>query len=108
MTQHTPAHKLPSAVACPGASDLKSVLPPPCPLIQVLVAVSNKNYLWGSPAMLDTFTAGFKRAAISNHLILALDEETKAWCEAHGVNVYLLQLQVHKAQANTGENHAVR
>lgn len=92
-------------MVCPGAPDLKL---PPCPSIQVLVAVSNKNYLWGSPAMLDTFTAGFKRAAISNHLILALDEETKAWCEAHGVNVYLLQLQVHKAQANTGENHAVR
>ena len=32
------------------------------PFTQLLAAVSNKNYLWGEPAMLKTFTDGIKRA----------------------------------------------
>ena len=39
---------------------------------------------------------------MANHLILALDEETKKWCEEHGINAYLLALQVHKSQEGTG------
>lgn len=91
----------------PPRNDLEELLRKIAPSKEVLVAVSNKNYLWGSPAMLNTFTSGFARAKISNHLVLALDEETKRWCDEHKVNAYLLQLEVHKAQANTGENHAV-
>ena len=40
---------------------------------------------------------------MANHLILALDEETKKWCEEHGINAYLLALQVHKSQEGTGK-----
>ncbi len=43
-----------------------------------MLAVANKNTLWGG--MLETFTNGFKKAGVSNHLILALDDETKKWC----------------------------
>eukprot|EP00955_Chlamydomonas_euryale_P001481 16862-Chlamydomonas_euryale.AAC.5 len=56
--------------------------------------VSNKNYLWGSPPMLKTFTDGFKRAGVSNHLILALDKDTFNWCEENNINVHLLKLEV--------------
>ena len=43
------------------------------------------------------------QVGVANHLILALDEETKKWCEEHGINAYLLALQVHKSQEGTGE-----
>jgi len=70
------------------------------PKREVLVAVANKNTLWGG--MLETFTTGFKKAGVSNHLVLALDDETKKWCDEHGINAYLLALQVHKSQEGTG------
>mmetsp|Transcript_728 Transcript_728/g.1991 ORF Transcript_728/g.1991 Transcript_728/m.1991 type:complete len:392 (-) Transcript_728:462-1637(-) len=88
-------------------NDLEATLMRVAPDREVLAAVSNKNYLWGSPPMLKTFTDGFKRAGVSNHLILALDKDTFNWCEENNINVHLLKLELHKAQADTGENHAV-
>ena len=44
---------------------------------------------------------------IPNHLILALDTETKVWCGTKGINAHLMELQVQKAQQGTGDNHAV-
>jgi hypothetical protein len=89
----------------PARNDLEELLRKVAPQQEVLLAVANKNTLWGG--MLETFTNGFKDTGVKNHLILALDEETKKWCEEHGINAYLLSLEVHKAQAGTGDNHAV-
>lgn len=88
-------------------SELEELLLRIAPTKELIAAVSNKNYLWGTPPMLKTFTDGFKRANIKNHLVLALDEPTKRWCDENEVNAYLLKLEVHKAQEGTGENHAV-
>ena len=71
------------------------------PKREVLLAVANKNTLWGG--MLETFTNGFKKSGVNNHLILALDDETKKWCEEHGINAYKMDLQVHKSQEGTGQ-----
>lgn len=42
---------------------------------EVLVAVANKNTQWDG--MLDTFMKGIRSTKVENHLILALDVETK-------------------------------
>lgn len=86
-------------------NDLEAMLMKIAPQREVLVAVSNKNTLWDM--MLATFTDGIKRAGVTNHLILALDEDTKRWCEVHDINVYLMNLTVSKVQQGTGDNHAV-
>mmetsp|Transcript_39767 Transcript_39767/g.88392 ORF Transcript_39767/g.88392 Transcript_39767/m.88392 type:complete len:376 (-) Transcript_39767:607-1734(-) len=89
----------------PARNDLEKVLRQVAPSKEVFLAVANKNTMWDG--MLKTFTDGIKRAGVKNHLILALDEETKKWCEDNGINAYLMSLQVHKAQQGTGDNHAV-
>ncbi|KAG1676624.1 hypothetical protein FOA52_008753 [Chlamydomonas sp. UWO 241] len=88
-------------------NELEAVLRNIAPTKEVLAAVANKNYLWGNPPMMETFTKGFKRAGVSNHLVLALDDETEAYCKTNGINVHKLVLVVHKSQEGTGENHAV-
>ena len=47
---------------------------------QVLVAVATKGVMWDG--MLTTFCGGIKAAGIQNHVIFALDKETKDWCVA--------------------------
>ncbi|GFH15326.1 glycosyltransferase, partial [Haematococcus lacustris] len=89
----------------PPRNDLEELLRKIAPKKEVLVAVANKNVNWDG--MLATFTNGIKAAGISNHLIVALDQETKSWADVKGINAYLLNLEVHKAQAGTGDNHAV-
>lgn len=86
-------------------NDLEALLMRVAPTKEVLVAVSNKNTLWDM--MLGTFTDGIRRANVSNHLILALDNETKTWCDTNDFNSYLMDLTVAKVQQGTGDNHAV-
>ncbi|MEW5310225.1 MAG: hypothetical protein WDW38_002042 [Sanguina aurantia] len=91
----------------PGGSKCAHIAPGK----EVLVAVANKNTQWDG--MLDTFMKGIRSTKVDNHLILALDVETKVggsiqkWCDDNKVNSYLLSMAVAKAQADTGENHAV-
>ncbi|GAX77314.1 hypothetical protein CEUSTIGMA_g4760.t1 [Chlamydomonas eustigma] len=94
-----------SDFSTPAQNDLEVLLRKIAPKKEILLAVANKNILWGG--MLETFTDGFKYSGVKNHLILALDEETKKWCDEHSINTYFLSLEVHKAQAGTGDNHAV-
>eukprot|EP00955_Chlamydomonas_euryale_P091552 364632-Chlamydomonas_euryale.AAC.2 len=75
--------------------------PQVAPSREVFAAVANKNYLWGEPPMMKTFTDGIKRAKIENHLVLALDDEMKAWCDQNGINVHRLNLKVW-AQGGAG------
>jgi len=91
----------------PARNELEETLRKVAPSREVFAAVANKNYLWGEPPMMKTFTDGIKRAKIENHLVLALDDEMKAWCDQNGINVHRLNLKLHKVQADTGENHAV-
>ncbi|MEW5305154.1 MAG: hypothetical protein WDW36_007715 [Sanguina aurantia] len=86
-------------------NDLEELLLKIAPGKEVLVAVANKNTQWDG--MLDTFMKGIRNTKVDNHLILALDVETKKWCDDNKVNSYLLSMAVAKAQADTGENHAV-
>lgn len=86
-------------------NDLEAILMKVAPNREVLLAVANKNTMWDG--MLGTFTDGFKRSNITNHMVLALDQETVTWCTNNGVNVYLMNLTVASAQADTGDNHAV-
>ncbi|GFH25286.1 glycosyltransferase, partial [Haematococcus lacustris] len=78
----------------PPRNDLEELLRKIAPKKEVLVAVANKNVNWDG--MLATFTNGIKAAGISNHLIVALDQETKSWADVKGINAYLLNLEVHK------------
>ena len=94
----------------PPRNDLETLLRKIAPDRELLVAVANKNLLWpDGHGMLATFASRLTAngANIPNHLIMALDKETKEWCEEHQVNAYHLDLEVHKAQAGTGDNHAV-
>lgn len=86
-------------------NELEALLMKIAPQKELLLAVANKNTLWDG--MLDTFTKGIKRAEVSNHLILALDTETKKWCDDNGINSYLMSLEIARAQQGTGDNHAV-
>lgn len=52
------------------------------PKKEVMVAVANKNV--NGDGMLATFCNGLKTAGIKNHLIVALDAETKAWADKNG------------------------
>lgn len=92
-------------VTAPARNDLEEILREIAPTKEVFVAVANKNVNWNG--MLNTFCSGIKSAGIQNHLILALDQETKDWCEKNGINAYHLNLEIHKAQKGTGDNHAV-
>jgi hypothetical protein len=82
----------------PPRNDLEELLRKVAPNKEVLVAVANKNVNWDG--MLATFASGFKTAGIKNHLILALDQETKDWAEKNGYNAYLMKLEVHKVRGN--------
>eukprot|EP00798_Chlamydomonas_sp_ICE-L_P019065 gene19065-25669_t len=75
----------------PPRNELEKLLREIAPSKEVLVAVANKNLLWDD--MLGTFCKGLKQAGVKNHLILALDNETKKWAEEHQVNVYVMPLQ---------------
>lgn len=86
-------------------NELEALLQKVAPQKELLVAVANKNTLWDG--MLDTFCKGIKRTGVANHLILALDPETKKWCEDNGLNAYLMSLEIARAQQGTGDNHAV-
>lgn len=88
-------------------NDLRIILEKIAVNKEVLAAVSNKNLLWGEPPMLQTFVESVKNANVTNHLVLALDQETKDWCQSHGVNAYMFDVKVHKVQQGTGDNHAV-
>eukprot|EP00798_Chlamydomonas_sp_ICE-L_P003487 gene3487-13553_t len=75
----------------PARNDLEAKLREVAPDREVLSAVANKNTL--RDGMLGTFCTGIKNSGVKNHLLLALDEETKAWADENGVNAYLFQLQ---------------
>lgn len=81
-------------VTAPARNDLEEILREIAPTKEVFVAVANKNVNWNG--MLNTFCSGIKSAGIQNHLILALDQETKDWCEKNGINAYHLNLEIHK------------
>lgn len=89
----------------PARNPLEEKLRKVAPTREVLVAVANKNTMWDG--MLQTFLSGVKRAGVNNHLIIALDQETTTWAEKNGYNAFLHDVQVHKAQQGTGDNHAV-
>lgn len=78
----------------PPRNELESLLRRVAPSMEVLVAVANKNVNWDG--MLNTFCSGIKRAGVTNHLIMALDEETKAWADANGFNAYLMKIEIHQ------------
>lgn len=79
--------------SAPPRNDLEELLRKIAPQKEVMVAVANKNVNWDG--MLATFCKGVKDAGVTNHLILALDQETKDWCAQNGYNAYLLKLEVH-------------
>jgi len=54
------------------------------------VALANKNLLWD--AMLRTFGSGLKGANVTNHLILALDQETLDFCRSEGLNSHRMDV----------------
>lgn len=94
----------------PPRNDLESLLRKIAPDRELLVAVANKNLLWpDGKGMLATFASrlGPTGANIPNHLIVVLDKETKQWCDEQKINSYFLDIEVHKAQQGTGDNHAV-
>mmetsp|Transcript_6937 Transcript_6937/g.11803 ORF Transcript_6937/g.11803 Transcript_6937/m.11803 type:complete len:388 (-) Transcript_6937:991-2154(-) len=100
------ANKLSSySDSSPPRNELERQLRLVAPSKEVMVAVANKNVNWDG--MLATFCAGLKAAGIQNHLIVALDQETKSWADQNGFNAYLMDLAIVKAQAGTGDNHAV-
>jgi hypothetical protein len=86
-------------------NSLEEVLRKVAPQKEVLVGVSNRNPLY--EGMLDTWLSGVKQAGVQNYLVVALDTETEKALVAKGVNVYFMNVTIHKSQADTGENHAV-
>ncbi|GFR47051.1 hypothetical protein Agub_g8736, partial [Astrephomene gubernaculifera] len=97
-------HRVHDVAAAPR-NDLEAYLMQVAPQKEVLLAVANKNTMWDG--MLDTFTQGFKRSKVPNHMVLALDKETEAWCKQNGVNAYYMNLSIASVQQGTGDNHAV-
>jgi hypothetical protein len=86
-------------------NSLEATLRKVAPNKEVLVGVSNRNPLY--EGMLDTWLFGIKQAGIENYLVVALDTETEKALLAKNVNVYFMNITIHKSQADTGENHAV-
>jgi hypothetical protein len=66
---------------------------------EVVAAVSNKNIFY----MLGLFIDGLKKTKIENYVIVALDEETAAWCKERDVPYYHRELQ---SITGTTDNHA--
>ncbi|GLC38208.1 hypothetical protein PLESTB_001087700 [Pleodorina starrii] len=93
-----------AAVAEPR-NELEAFLMKIAPQKEVLLAVANKNTMWDG--MLDTFTQGFKRAKVPNHMVLALDQETLSWCQQNGINAFMMNVSIAASQKGTGDNHAV-
>ncbi|GIL62084.1 hypothetical protein Vafri_16376 [Volvox africanus] len=93
-----------TAIAGPR-NELEAYLMKIAPQKELLLAVANKNTMWDG--MLDTFTQGFKRAKVSNHMVLALDQETVSWCQQNGINVFMMNVTIAASQKGTGDNHAV-
>ena len=89
-------------VGCDGPGDLQSL----CDVVRrvaverrVIVAVSNSNILY----MLGLFLDGIKAANISNHIVLALDGKTAAWCKERGSPYYHRELT---SLTGSTDNHA--
>ncbi|KXZ46748.1 hypothetical protein GPECTOR_41g713 [Gonium pectorale] len=98
---HHVGHHAPAA----PRNELEAYLMKIAPQKELLLAVANKNTMWDG--MLDTFTQGFKRAQVPNHMVLALDRETEKWCQQNGINAFFMNLTIAKSQQGTGDNHAV-
>lgn len=86
-------------------NDLEIYLRSIAPEKEVLVAVANKNVNWDG--MLATFCQGVKDSGIKNHLILALDQETKDWADNLGYHAYIMPLEVHKVGGDPSSNSSI-
>lgn len=73
---------------------------------EVFASLSNKNYARPG-GMLDTWMEGVKRSGVKNAMVIALDDETRQNAEARGVPSHQMHIEVAKAQAGSGDNHAV-
>ncbi len=92
-----PAAILPLPEDQPPRDDLEAQLRVVAPSHEVLVAVANKN-TWQGDGMLLTFLNGVRNAGVKNHLVVAIDHETKDWCDKNGFHAWYLDLQVHKVR----------
>jgi hypothetical protein len=86
-------------------NSLEAVLRKVAPQKEIMIGVSNRNPLY--EGMLDTWLSGVKQAGVQNYLVVALDSETEKAMLAKNVNVFFMNITIHKSQADTGENHAV-
>lgn len=73
---------------------------------EVLASMSNINYAMPG-GMLDTWMENVQRAGVKNAMVIALDSQTKANAEAKGMTAHEMHIEIPKAQANNGDNHAV-
>ena len=60
---------------------------------EVIVAVSNKNYA-GPGNMLATWMEHVKRAGITNAMVVALDDETRAHVAGEGIATMVFTMEV--------------
>mmetsp|Transcript_13551 Transcript_13551/g.40975 ORF Transcript_13551/g.40975 Transcript_13551/m.40975 type:complete len:430 (-) Transcript_13551:85-1374(-) len=73
---------------------------------EVFAAMSNANY--ASPGgMLDTWMEGVQRAGVKNAIVIALDSVTRQNAESKGIPAHEIHVEIPKAQAGNGDNHAV-
>lgn len=70
---------------------------------ELVVGVSNSRVL----EMLRVWFDNLKRSGVSNFLVVALDDETAAFCKANEVSHYRRDAVIAEAQKGTGDNHAV-
>ncbi|CAM6101370.1 unnamed protein product [Calypogeia fissa] len=70
---------------------------------ELVVGVSNGRVL----QMLQLWFENLKRAGVTNFLVVALDDETAAFCKKHDVHSYRRDAEISESQRKTGDNHAV-
>ncbi len=56
---------------------------------------------------LQVWFESIQRVGVTNYLVVALDDEIAQFCKDHKVPVYRRDATISKAQANTGDNHAI-
>ncbi|CAK9859840.1 unnamed protein product [Sphagnum jensenii] len=70
---------------------------------ELIVGISNNNVR----SMLQVWFESIQRVGVTNYLVVALDDEIAQFCKDHKVPVYRRDATISKAQANTGDNHAI-
>ncbi|KAK9837243.1 hypothetical protein WJX81_001335 [Elliptochloris bilobata] len=72
---------------------------------EVMIAISNYNLIAGGQliAWLETVA----QAGVRNYVVVAIDAALRDHLTQRGINVYFKDVQVDRAQAGTGDNHAI-